>query len=132
MVREGFIDVSLIMQSGVYLLLWRGEVVYVGQSVRLSSRLGTHVAQKGKMRKSITSKKLPAIRFDGIEIMPCMISDLDRIEREMIDKFQPKYNINHKPKPTMSLEMLIDLMPTPVLTLSTQPMVRPNASWRRL
>src|SRR6266567_3741345 len=110
-IPEEFVDISAVMRSGIYILLWKGEPVYIGQSVRLCSRVTSHVNLKGKVRKSITSKALPAIRFDAVWVMPCVLSDLDRIEKRMIERYQPRYNINHKLKPTMSLDMLVDMMP---------------------
>ena len=131
MVAEGFFDVSHVLKAGVYLLLWKGEIVYVGQSVKPCARIATHVVQRGKSRKqSWGSKALPAMKFDSVQIRPCMLGELDALEKELIERFQPKYNIKQKPIPTMSLDMLIDLMPAPAAIAA--PMVRPNASWRRL
>ncbi len=132
-IPEGFIDISAVIRSGIYLLLYKGEVVYVGQSVRLSSRIAGHVNLKGKVRKPsmLGRRALPAIRFDGVQIMGCVLSDLDRIEKQMIERYQPKYNINHNPKPSISLDMLIDLMPHyPMIPPNYEP--RQRASWRRL
>ncbi len=103
MEEDGFFDVSDILQSGIYALTWRGEVVYVGQAKRLFVRLYTHASSRYRLRKVTMGKKtIKGSVFDGICVLPCSELELDRREREMIQKYRPKYN-----------EMLKGQMPLP-------------------
>jgi predicted GIY-YIG superfamily endonuclease len=126
MVPEGFCDISAVLRSGIYLLANKGEVVYIGQSVKLAPRLATHIAQRGRKR----NKNAQAMFFDRVWVMQVALADLDQTEKELIQRYQPKYNIKQKPVPVMSLDMLLDLMPAPCLPPCHEP--RQHASWRRL
>ena len=98
---DGFFDVSKILRSGVYLLCWHGEVVYVGQSKKMLTRVYTHMNMYlRKQRSGVFLPRIPVkgIRFDEVLVHPCLASDLDRIEREMIAKYKPIFNVNHVPK----------------------------------
>jgi hypothetical protein len=80
--------------SGIYLIHNdNNEIVYVGQSKNMASRLTTHI--RGKYKNSY---KISIIGFDFIES-----NYLDSIERFLITKLKPidnilvdeKYDINH-------------------------------------
>ena len=126
---EGFVDVTVIRRCGVYLLLWRGEVVYVGQSIKLHSRVSNHIHGQSKRQVKLSGKTIRGAVFDQILVMPCALSDVDRIERELIQKYQPKHNIKHNPKPPIDLQMLLDMMPAPCLPPNPEPR---RSSWRRM
>jgi len=64
---------------GVYFLINNGEIVYVGQSVNIWGRLGTHFNDNLK-------------EFDRIAYVLVDKEDLNRVEAAYIRKFQPKYN----------------------------------------
>ncbi len=103
---EGFLDVGALLQAGIYILTWREEVVYVGQSKSLYSRIYSHRyywnKARGKPRRLSTVPwmvdEVKAMKFDSVHIKSCAIGDLDRVERELIQKYNPRYNSNHKPK----------------------------------
>jgi hypothetical protein len=63
--------------SGVYFLLRRGEVVYVGQAVCVARRIGAHIGEKD---------------FDAAIYIPCDRGDLDRIEQQFITEMNPLFN----------------------------------------
>jgi hypothetical protein len=65
--------------AGVYMLLLRGEVVYVGQSEDLFSRIGHHFRERDKV-------------FDGCRYTPLPLTDLDAAETALIAQFRPRYN----------------------------------------
>lgn len=101
MQADGFFDVSRLLRSGVYLLCWHGEVVYVGQSKKMLTRVYTHMNMYlRKQRSGAFLPRIPVkgIRFDEVLVQPCLASDLDRLEREMIVKYNPVFNVNFKPK----------------------------------
>lgn len=62
--------------SGVYFLLDGDEVVYVGQSVNVYSRIGQHTGK----------------RFDRYAFVPCPIDALDRLESLYIHCLRPRLN----------------------------------------
>jgi excinuclease UvrABC nuclease subunit len=77
------IDPCVNRFSGVYFLCDADEVVYVGQSVAVLSRIMTHVMERNK-------------RFDPDRIffLPVPQSELLRAEGEFIRLLKPKYNGN--------------------------------------
>jgi hypothetical protein len=65
--------------SGVYFLIREDRVVYVGQSVNVTSRVGSHVSEGQK-------------RFERAIYLPVPLSDLDGVERAFIRALRPEYN----------------------------------------
>ena len=72
-----------LIESGVYLLFNKGEVVYIGESGSLYSRIGTH--RKNKL-------------FDSFRVLSCKQSRRRYWEKVLIKKFLPRYNKKHTPK----------------------------------
>lgn len=64
---------------GIYFLINDYEVVYVGQSTNIASRIVYHVAEGRKI-------------FDSYSYVECEKSILDDMESLYIDKYIPKYN----------------------------------------
>lgn len=62
---------------GVYFLMHKDTIVYVGQSVNVYRRTDGHL--KAKL-------------FDRITVIECPKEDLDRVERLYIEKFKPALN----------------------------------------
>jgi hypothetical protein len=90
-----FLDISPILRCGVYALCKRGVVIYVGKSKSLYSRIYTHkhFANRGAKGRPIPDwLPIKGIQFDEVFIRPCLIDDLDRLEREMINLYKPRYN----------------------------------------
>lgn len=67
---------------GVYLLKDKGDIVYVGKSINIISRIKDHKREKLK-------------RFDSYSIIKCETSELDNIEAQMIWHYQPVHNIDY-------------------------------------
>lgn len=111
---EGFTDVSDVLKSGIYLLVKQGVVVYVGQSRSMYVRIYSHRLEYTKRRKQQGLRRHPslkqamAINFDAVHIQPCPIPELDKRERELIAKYQPKYNTQHKAKIEAPLSLTIN------------------------
>lgn len=94
----GFVEVSEILRSGVYALLHRGQVIYIGKSKSMLSRIYSHrnlhnSKAKGRDVPWWIASMLPGIQFDEIHVRPCSLEALDSLEREMIELYRPKYNI---------------------------------------
>lgn len=67
--------------SGIYFLCDGDEVVYVGQSVCVLARLGTHVTEGKK-----------TFDHDRVFFLPCPIASLNTVEQHLIETMKPKYN----------------------------------------
>jgi hypothetical protein len=92
--REDIVKASISWQQliGVYFLIDKDEVVYVGQSVNIYSRIGQHSYKK----------------FDRYAFIPCEASSLNTLESLYIHFLQPKLNANihgqmHAPFPLNKL-----------------------------
>jgi hypothetical protein len=65
------------LASGVYFLIDKTRVVYVGQSIKVIARVLEHVGSK---------------RFNQFTFIPCAVDDLDRIESLYIHMLRPPLN----------------------------------------
>jgi excinuclease UvrABC nuclease subunit len=70
-----------LLICGVYRLISNGEVVYVGQSIRVGDRVQTHWSDRRRM-----------IMFDTVEVEPCSAEDRIRLERQRIKQYRPRGN----------------------------------------
>jgi len=65
---------------GVYFLLFRGQVVYVGQSKDVVARINRHIDEHLK-------------EFDRVLYLPCPAELLDYYEKRLIVLLRPQYNV---------------------------------------
>lgn len=63
---------------GVYFLFDKDQIVYIGQSVDILTRIGYHVKDK---------------IFDSYCWVECKPEELDNLESDYIVKYAPKYNV---------------------------------------
>lgn len=93
---DGFDDVTEIMRCGVYALVSKGKVIYVGKSKGMLARVYTHrqnwIARRRGRGIPDWLTPVKGILFDEIHVCPCSLDRLDSVEREMIDRYKPKYN----------------------------------------
>lgn len=90
---EGFVDASAMLRGGVYALVHRGVVVYVGKSKVMLGRVYTHRVAWGKKSKtSVGLKPQKGILFDAIWVRPCTSDLIDELESSMINLYKPRYN----------------------------------------
>lgn len=68
--------------SGIYFLIKKGKIVYIGQTVNLSNRLSA-------------STYHPCRDYDYIRVVACDGCKMKYYERRWIIKFRPKYNHMH-------------------------------------
>jgi hypothetical protein len=68
-----------VFGPGVYFLISRGFIVYVGKSVNVASRVGQHLMDDAK-------------QFDSIKVLSLPESDLEAVEKFLIYKFKPELN----------------------------------------
>lgn len=92
-------DCTVLIRPAVYFLLHQGAVVYVGQSRMPIQRLYAHRSSWGKRKadewRRMGKKAVKAVIFDEVHILRTAIEDLDEVEREMILRYRPKYNVHH-------------------------------------
>jgi excinuclease UvrABC nuclease subunit len=118
MVLSGCVDVSEVLECGVYVLLHRGEVVYIGQAKEMLKRVYTHAHFRGRLKPAnFRSSKYPqrGFQFDEVQVRPCAVGELDDLEREMIQQHQPKHNTRLKPGAPMpeAIRQMINEMKSP-------------------
>jgi excinuclease UvrABC nuclease subunit len=90
---EGFTEVSAMLSGGVYALVHKGNVVYVGKAKVMLGRVYTHrVAWGKKSTKSVGLKPQKGILFDAIWVRPCPSAEIDELEYRMINLYKPRYN----------------------------------------
>lgn len=88
----GFNDASTILQSGVYALVYRGAVVYIGKSKSMIVRVSTHRSNARRKIPSWLPPSAKGIVFDEVHIQPCHPDVIDDLEYAMINLYKPKFN----------------------------------------
>lgn len=106
----GFQDVSRILGVGVYLLVHRGTIVYVGKSKSLYQRIYAHrnlwnQGKRGRPQPSWMPPSAKGMLFDGVFIRPCTLEEVDALEVRMIELYRPKHNIVNQPRTAMPVEL---------------------------
>lgn len=130
---EGFEDCSTLLRSGIYILVKRGVVIYVGKSKSLYSRIYTHkhFANRGAKGKAIPSwLPVKGMQFDEVHIRYVHVDDLDRVEAETINKYKPHYNTNLKNGLKVRAPITLTIGGV-TLALNKSPSPAPTASFRR-
>jgi hypothetical protein len=74
----------IVYKTGIYFLLNKGVVVYVGQTTRYPRRLYHHHNQ--------------ALPHDCVRFIKCEADKLNHYEQRWIRRFKPLFNSAHKPK----------------------------------
>ena len=93
MALEGFVPVGDILHAGIYALIWRGRVVYIGKSKQMLGRINAHWARGKGPRPDWLPK---TILFDDVHVLPCKLEDIDALEAGMIEIYRPRYNVQLK------------------------------------
>lgn len=104
-----FIDASPMLQGGVYILLHRQEIIYIGKAKSFLARIYTHRSTWSRLRKGDKlANWLPTkgIMFDQFLLRPCRPEIADTLERELIAKHNPKHNTQLRTKSTSPLPPL--------------------------
>lgn len=119
---DGFSDVSDVLRCGVYALGYRGKIVYIGKSKTMLNRIYTH--------RSLRSRKVPSwmvtkgILFDEVHICPCGPDRIDELERQMIDRYRPRYNTYLKSPEPIRQEIKLSVGGVEIGLNSSQPALR--------
>ncbi len=80
-IQSAVIELPLL-SCAVYLLKFKGEVVFVGQSVAVYGRIGNHMYECDHTRKDV----------DEICVIPCEREELQPLEHLCIKALNPKHN----------------------------------------
>ena len=82
--------VDQAMRPAIYVLFQGEEVVYVGQSINVYSRLGTHYQEGTK-------------EFDSFRILYCKKKRMSYWERKLIKAYEPRYNVSQNRRKAKAL-----------------------------
>lgn len=133
MEEHGFIDVTKLIHCGVYALVRKGDVVYVGKSKQPLMRIHTHVLNRGKLiKKTVNPNAGPAlngkgINFDKVWFLPCMLGQLGVLEIHFIRMYMPKHNQIGKPEPVMPIPDEIKELLKQMIVITDLPKIVPTA-----
>ena len=97
----GFTDATALLRAGVFALVWRGEVVFVG------SARGPMLAKIAALREKSRPSWLPRIRFDQVLIREVHPDQIEGVKFALIAEFSPKYNTELPVQTSMILERRI-------------------------
>jgi len=111
-----YLDISKLMHCGVYALMRKGEIVYVGKSKSPLGRLHSHIKNRGcempggrrtwgGAGSTGPTHNGRGINFDGILFYPCMLGQLDVIEAVLIREHLPRYNTRGMPPKPIPVEL---------------------------
>src|ERR1700676_4108757 len=82
--------------TGVYVLMGKGMVLYVGKSLNIYHRIGQHITAMRRHKKGLLRYKskedLPFIEFDEIKVKWVPIHQIDAEEMKLIQRFLPEHN----------------------------------------
>lgn len=110
---EGFETLpSVCAPSGVYALCGAGEVLYIGQAKNVYQRLVTHWNARRRTSlgclafATLGDARVNAIPYDCVIVKWVPVKDLNRIERELILRLRPRYNIQiREPLPKVNIDL---------------------------
>lgn len=112
--------------TGIYFLIHRDEIVYVGQSTDIDTRIKAHRLKRNQ----------PGMMFDSYAYVLCDASHLNDLEAEYIMALEPKRNMTVPPNakwvPFWKLEQELGLSTAKVVDLLIEHGIRSrNGRYRR-
>ncbi len=93
---DNWVNISDLLKPGVYSLLWRGKIVFIGKTKCLLVALAAH-------RAVVSGPRLPEwfptkrVQFDGMQMIPCASDRAALLLPALIAMHQPTHNIHSKP-----------------------------------
>ena len=111
----GFVNVSEMLKSGIYMLVYGGQVVYIGQAKAIIVRVATHRSNARKTLPSWLPPSAKGIVFDEVLIRPCPLHLLDALEYDLINLYKPRHNIALKHNGKAQGEVTITVRGQPVV-----------------
>lgn len=106
---QGFVDVSTVLDRGIYALLYKGKVVYIGQAKSMLVRVYTHRNMAKKKAPPWMPAGAQGIQFDEVHVRPCHPDEIDDMEHALINFYKPYYNtkLKHFGNPRMKAPLVI-------------------------
>ena len=93
---EGFTNISEALRCGIYALVMKGKVIYIGKSKCMLVRIYSHRNAKSKKGSLPSWFPIKGIAFDEVHVQPCHPDMLDKLEFDMINLYKPRLNTNLK------------------------------------
>ena len=93
---EGFTNISEALRCGVYALVMKGKVIYIGKSKCMLVRIYSHRNAKSKRGALPSWFPIKGIAFDEVHVQVCHPDALDKLEFDMINLYKPRLNTNLK------------------------------------
>lgn len=93
---EGFTNISEALRCGIYALVMKGKVIYIGKSKCMLVRIYSHRNAKSKKGSLPSWFPIKGIAFDEVHVRVCHPDNLDSLEFDMINLYKPKLNTNLK------------------------------------
>lgn len=93
---EGFTNISQSLRCGIYALVMKGKVIYIGKSKCMLVRIYSHRNAKSKKGSLPSWFPIKGIAFDEVHVRSCHPDNLDSLEFDMINLYKPKLNTNLK------------------------------------
>lgn len=75
--KKKYQRIDSLFIHGIYFLIFQNDIIYIGKTTNLSSRIFQHASK---------------IRFDCFRVISCPLNKMDDYERRLIKKFKPIYN----------------------------------------
>ena len=94
----GFESIGVGLSAGIYMLVYKGRVMYIGQSKIMLTRVHQHRHTKKSQMTPFGPKLLSKIPFDDVWVKRCHLSQADELEKDLIEKYKPIHNIKHNPR----------------------------------
>jgi hypothetical protein len=104
-VEVGFHSLGVALRSAVYMLVYKGKVMYVGQSTQPLVRVYSHIRSKKMKQTTFGPRMLRTIPFDDIWLRPCAVSELNEVEKGLILKYRPQFNTKHNDGPQVRIDL---------------------------
>ena len=118
-----------ILKPGIYLLTFRGRVVFVARAKCLLTVVAEHRVLLGKA-SAPSWHPLRRVQFDGIQIIPCAADRAAELLPALIDLYAPRYNVS--PIPAGATTETSTVPPTSDLSAVLAPHLPPPRPTRRL
>ena len=98
---EDFADISDCLRGGIFVLLYRGEVVYIGKASR--AMLGTI----SNLRSKNLPSWMPRITFDQVLIRAVHPDQIESVYTSLLAEHHPRHNRDFVPALTRTMERRI-------------------------
>lgn len=98
---SNFTDATALLRAGVFVLVWRGEVVFVG------SARGPMLAKIAALREKERPSWLPRIKFDQVLIREVHPDQINAAKASLLAEYSPRHNTEVPPPTSLLFERRI-------------------------